>query len=253
MLRRADRPRGATTGSRPSSSGSLAAENERVDSRHNRYVISPQSLLAAQREARASGLDIVGYYHSHPDHPARPSEFDREHAWPGTSYVIVSVSEGKAVDCRSWRLRDDRDGVRGREPVTEIQRIMSLTIQIPTPLRRFTGEQRRGAGRGHDGRRGAAALVDRHAGAQAATSTPTRGKLRSFVNLFLNDEDVRYLKQENTPVPGGRHAVDHPVDRLGGGRAGAVVGEHAMTMVRDHEHAVLPQLTPEEISATAAT
>ena len=86
----------------------LAADNERADSRHNRYVISPRSLLAAQREARASGLDVVGYYHSHPDHPARPSEFDREHAWPGTSYVIVSVERGKAVDCRSWRLRDDR-------------------------------------------------------------------------------------------------------------------------------------------------
>ena len=86
----------------------VAADNERTDSRHNRYVISPQSLLKAQRDARASGLDIVGYYHSHPDHPARPSEFDREHAWPGTSYVIVSVEKGKAVDCRSWRLRDDR-------------------------------------------------------------------------------------------------------------------------------------------------
>jgi proteasome lid subunit RPN8/RPN11 len=86
----------------------VAADNERADSRHNRYVISPQSLLRAQRDARASGLDIVGYYHSHPDHPARPSEFDREHAWPGTSYVIVSVEKGRAVDCRSWRLRDDR-------------------------------------------------------------------------------------------------------------------------------------------------
>jgi proteasome lid subunit RPN8/RPN11 len=86
----------------------LAAENERTESRHNRYVISPQSLLKAQRDARAAGLDVVGYYHSHPDHPARPSEFDREHAWPGTSYVIVSVRQGKAVDCRSFRLRDDR-------------------------------------------------------------------------------------------------------------------------------------------------
>jgi proteasome lid subunit RPN8/RPN11 len=86
----------------------VAASNERADSRHNRYVISPQALLEAQREARASGLDIVGYYHSHPDHPARPSEFDREHAWPGTSYVIVSIEKGKAVDCRSWRLSDDR-------------------------------------------------------------------------------------------------------------------------------------------------
>jgi proteasome lid subunit RPN8/RPN11 len=86
----------------------VAASNERADSRHNRYVISPQALLAAQRGARERGLEIVGYYHSHPDHPARPSEFDREHAWPGTSYVIVSVASGRAADCRSWRLRDDR-------------------------------------------------------------------------------------------------------------------------------------------------
>ena len=100
--------RDATDGQPVSVDRVIQAENERVDSRHNRYVISPQSLLKAQRDARASGLDIVGYYHSHPDHPARPSDFDREHAWPGTSYVIVSVREGKAVDCRSWRLRDDR-------------------------------------------------------------------------------------------------------------------------------------------------
>ena len=69
---------------------------------------SPTCLVLDVRLPDASGLDIVGYYHSHPDHPARPSEFDREHAWPGTSYVIVSVEKGKAVDCRSWRLRDDR-------------------------------------------------------------------------------------------------------------------------------------------------
>jgi proteasome lid subunit RPN8/RPN11 len=86
----------------------VAADNERADSRHNRYVISPQALLRAQRDARERGLEIVGYYHSHPDHPARPSEFDREHAWPGTSYLIVSIEKGKAVDRRSWRLRDDR-------------------------------------------------------------------------------------------------------------------------------------------------
>ena len=86
-----------------------SAENEREDAaRHNRYVISPQALLAAQRRAREAGLDILGYYHSHPDHPARPSEFDREHAWPGTSYMIVSVMKGKVVDGRSWRLVDDR-------------------------------------------------------------------------------------------------------------------------------------------------
>ena len=86
----------------------LPVDNERQDSRHNRYVIPPEAVLAAEITARAEGLGVIGYFHSHPDHPARPSEFDREHAWPGTSYVIVSIEKGKAVDCRSWRLSDDR-------------------------------------------------------------------------------------------------------------------------------------------------
>jgi proteasome lid subunit RPN8/RPN11 len=87
----------------------LSVGNERQESRHNRFLISPETVLAAHKEARALGLDVVGYYHSHPDHPARPSEFDREHAWPGMSYLIVSVENRKVVDARSWRLADDRE------------------------------------------------------------------------------------------------------------------------------------------------
>ena len=87
----------------------VSARNEREDeSRHNRFLISPQALLEAQRSARARDLEIVGYYHSHPDHPARPSDFDRDHAWPGQSYLIISVQSGEVADCRSWRLKDDR-------------------------------------------------------------------------------------------------------------------------------------------------
>ena len=87
----------------------VGAENEREDeNRHNRYLIPPEVILRTEREARADGLDVVGYYHSHPDHPSRPSDFDRDHAWPGYSYVIVSVREGRARDERSWRLSDDR-------------------------------------------------------------------------------------------------------------------------------------------------
>jgi proteasome lid subunit RPN8/RPN11 len=85
------------------------AANERQDSRHNRFVMSPETVLAAHKEARAAGLAVVGYYHSHPDHPAEPSEFDREHAWPGLSYLIVSVRAGQVDRARSWRLRDDRE------------------------------------------------------------------------------------------------------------------------------------------------
>lgn len=87
----------------------LAVGNEREDSRHNRYLISPETVLAAHKEARAQGLEIVGYYHSHPNHPARPSEFDREYAWPGVSYLIVSVEQGEVADTRSWRLAADRE------------------------------------------------------------------------------------------------------------------------------------------------
>jgi proteasome lid subunit RPN8/RPN11 len=87
----------------------LAVENERADSRHNRYVIEPETVLKAHKEARAADADIVGYYHSHPDHPSRPSDFDREHAWPGLSYLIVSVMKGRVADARSWRLADDRE------------------------------------------------------------------------------------------------------------------------------------------------
>lgn len=87
----------------------LSAQNARPDRRNDRFLIEPETVLAAHREARAASLDIVGYYHSHPDHPAEPSEFDREHAWPGTSYLIVSVLDGRVAESRSWRLRDDRE------------------------------------------------------------------------------------------------------------------------------------------------
>ena len=62
----------------------------------------------AERAASEQGLELIGWYHSHPDHPARPSEFDREHAWPWFSYIIVSVHAGKPLDMTSWRLADDR-------------------------------------------------------------------------------------------------------------------------------------------------
>lgn len=87
----------------------VPAENTREDAaRHNRYLIEPKTILRCQREARESGHDIVGYYHSHPDHPAVPSDFDRDHAWPDTSYLIVAVEKGRPVAARSWKLSDDR-------------------------------------------------------------------------------------------------------------------------------------------------
>src|SRR5689334_2612459 len=82
--------------------------NRRDDSPRNRFAVTAEDVLEAEKAARRHGLDVVGWYHSHPDHPARPSQFDREHAWPWYSYVIVSVMDGKPADMTSWRLNDDR-------------------------------------------------------------------------------------------------------------------------------------------------
>jgi proteasome lid subunit RPN8/RPN11 len=83
--------------------------NSREDAaRSNRYLIAPEDYLRAEGVADRLGLSLVGVFHSHPDHPDRPSEFDREWAQPFFSYVITSVQSGKAVESRSWRLVEDR-------------------------------------------------------------------------------------------------------------------------------------------------
>jgi len=86
----------------------VRCENRRPDGRGNRYLIAPEQFLAADCEARAAGLEVLGLFHSHPDHPAQPSASDLEHAWPYYSYLIVSVSGGAVAGQRCWRLRDDR-------------------------------------------------------------------------------------------------------------------------------------------------
>jgi proteasome lid subunit RPN8/RPN11 len=84
--------------------------NERTESRENRFVISPEQFKAAETYARRTGLQLVGIYHSHPDSPARPSTYDRDHAWPWFSYIIISVKGGKADEANAWQLKDDRSG-----------------------------------------------------------------------------------------------------------------------------------------------
>jgi proteasome lid subunit RPN8/RPN11 len=73
----------------------------------HRYEIAPADFLKAEREARGEGLDVVGIYHSHPDHPAVPSEFDLKTALPWYFYVIVSVENGRAAELTNWKLADD--------------------------------------------------------------------------------------------------------------------------------------------------
>jgi proteasome lid subunit RPN8/RPN11 len=83
----------------------VRAGNTRTDSAHNRYNIAPEELVKIQRQARSLGLDIIGFYHSHPDHPAQwsPTDFAEAH-WIGCSYVITSVEKGKAAITNSFLL-----------------------------------------------------------------------------------------------------------------------------------------------------
>ena len=84
------------------------ARNIIVERARDRYEIDPRDHIRIQREADAAGLDIVGYYHSHPDHPAQASRFDTERAWAGYVYLIVAVHEGKPVDANAFTA--DKDG-----------------------------------------------------------------------------------------------------------------------------------------------
>jgi proteasome lid subunit RPN8/RPN11 len=86
--------------------------------RGRRFSIDPLELMRAERDAADAGLLVLGFYHSHPDHPARPSEFDRSRAWPFYSYVIVSIQSREAVDMTSWVL-DPASGTFQRQGIVE--------------------------------------------------------------------------------------------------------------------------------------
>jgi proteasome lid subunit RPN8/RPN11 len=102
----------------------LPLDNSREDgARHNRFLITPEDYLKAELTADRLELSLIGVFHSHPDHPNRPSEYDREWAQPFFSYIITSVDQGKAVESRSWRLLEDRS------------RFEEETIQVFEPQR----------------------------------------------------------------------------------------------------------------------
>jgi proteasome lid subunit RPN8/RPN11 len=92
------------------------ARNIIVERSRDRYEIDPLDQIRIQREADAAGLDVVGYYHSHPDHPAQASRFDTERAWAGYVYVIVSIEKGKPVDANAF-VADTDGGPFHSEPL----------------------------------------------------------------------------------------------------------------------------------------
>lgn len=88
------------------------------EAKRNRFLIRPEELMRGEKYARENGFDVVGFYHSHPDDRAVPSQYDLEHAWPTYSYIVVSVEKGQAVDLRSWEMESDRSRFNEEEIAT---------------------------------------------------------------------------------------------------------------------------------------
>ena len=89
------------------------------ENRYNRYYIPPEEYMRIERLARDEDLEVIGFYHSHPDAEARPSQYDLDHSWPFYSYIIVSVQKQKAKKMNSWRLKEDRSAFAQEELIEE--------------------------------------------------------------------------------------------------------------------------------------
>ena len=87
------------------------------EAKRNRFLIRPEELMRGEKYAAGKEFEVVGFYHSHPDHPAVPSQYDLEHAWPVYSYIVVSVRAAQAEDLRSWEMEFDRSQFNEEEIV----------------------------------------------------------------------------------------------------------------------------------------
>jgi proteasome lid subunit RPN8/RPN11 len=90
-----------------------------ADEQYHRFSLDPRELMEIEKKIEGSGLAVLGFYHSHPDHPARPSETDRKNAWPYYSYAIVSIAKGQPADLTSWQLDEATEQFRPEEVVRE--------------------------------------------------------------------------------------------------------------------------------------
>jgi proteasome lid subunit RPN8/RPN11 len=102
--------------------------NAKDENRTRRFLITPAEYRRAEEAAGAEGLGVMGFYHSHPDHPARPSQFDLDHAWPWCSYIIAAVEERIPSAVKSWVLKEDRSGF-DEEIIDSIERDPGRTVR----------------------------------------------------------------------------------------------------------------------------
>jgi sulfur-carrier protein len=202
-----------------------ALENAYEGAQGARYELRPEDLLAADKKARARRLDLIGIFHSHPDCDAYFSKTDLENSCPWYSFVVLSVKGRQVRSCQ--QLPAERRPDRRRE-----RRIDMAKVLIPTPLRQFADKQIRWSCR-RDGRRSAGALTTQFPDLRKQLFND-EGKLRSFVNVYLNDEDIRYLQKDATPVLPRRYGFDRAEHRrwcTGRGRA-AVTADLSLSKTR---------------------
>ena len=95
----------------------FALPNKTDEGPRRRFLVTADDYRAAEKHATDIGKEVIGFYHSHPAHPARPSQYDLDHAGPSFAYVIVAVEQGESKEMTSWRLREDRS-MFDREPIT---------------------------------------------------------------------------------------------------------------------------------------
>src|SRR6201993_5635892 len=106
---------GALVGSADRVTTAVPLANTTEEGPRRRFLVRPSDYRLAEQRASELGGELLGFYHSHPDHPARPSQFDLDHAWPTFAYVIVSVQGGRGRDMTVWFLKDDRSAFEGGE------------------------------------------------------------------------------------------------------------------------------------------
>ena len=99
---------GALVGCEGHATAAVALPNTTEEGPRRRFLVRPSDYRLAEQQARDLGGELLGFYHSHPDHPAQPSQYDLDHAWPNFAYVIVAVAAGRAGDMTVWWLKDDR-------------------------------------------------------------------------------------------------------------------------------------------------
>jgi proteasome lid subunit RPN8/RPN11 len=99
---------GALIGTGKRVTATLALPNTTEEGPRRRFMVRPSDYRAAEQQASELGGELLGFYHSHPDHPARPSQYDLDHAWPTFAYIIVAVAAGKSEAMTVWYLKEDR-------------------------------------------------------------------------------------------------------------------------------------------------